>query len=398
MAGSCYRPSKNYIPASYKGVAFDVEESGSEHGRRGQQAEFPFSERTAYVDMGIKIRTYSISGIFSGNDHIQRMAALIAAVESRGAGTLVHPTLGVLTVACSSLSVKDDQKESAGVTRFTIEFVDARTLSNGFSFGDSVYGIAIETVISAVSSSFIQNYRPDLDQWYYRDAVSSAMSRQVNALDTAYQVSVASNKGDEEIRTITDFATIRLDPYIMADPEKASRVIQNSYSLIDSSPESPARRIQIIRSVMNESTDAITVTGNAANSISAIYAMMRGVGVAYLTRMYLEYEPETFSDAMRDFNRIKRILEQEISYAKENCKDDDLYLALMDFRSKALRELMTRAFNSPALVTYKFPHPVPSLVAAYEIFGDAKRYREIERRNTGMPWAVGKDVIAQKVS
>ena len=86
MAIGCYNPDENYLPASFKGVPFEALEVTSQHGRRGAQGEFPWGENTAYVDLGRSIRTYSISGRVSDNNHIAMANALAAAVETPGAG------------------------------------------------------------------------------------------------------------------------------------------------------------------------------------------------------------------------------------------------------------------------------------------------------------------------
>ena len=52
MAIGCYTPA--YLPASFKGVPFDALEATYEYGRRGAEGEFPFSDTTAYVDLGRK--------------------------------------------------------------------------------------------------------------------------------------------------------------------------------------------------------------------------------------------------------------------------------------------------------------------------------------------------------
>src|SRR5262245_39833440 len=91
---------KDYLPASFNGVPFYCTEASSEHGRRGSEGEFPFGENTAYADLGRRIRTYTLSAVFRGDNHVREATALIAVCEAPGPGVLVHPTRGIVSAAC----------------------------------------------------------------------------------------------------------------------------------------------------------------------------------------------------------------------------------------------------------------------------------------------------------
>jgi hypothetical protein len=77
---------------------------------------------------------------------------------------------------------------------------------------------------------------------------------------------------------------------------------------------------------------------------------------------------------------VDTLIEQEMTYARGIC-DNALFLALSQFRSEAAAALAEFAYNSPGLVTYNFNGGVHPLVAAYSVFGDAKRHRELELLN-----------------
>lgn len=152
----CIAPS--YLPASYNGVFFECLIAGSEHGRRQTTGEFPFGEQTAYKDMGIKIRHFSISGRFQGPDCVTQTSALIAAVETPGPGTLIHPARGTLTVGCTALKIKDDIVQAAGETTFDMEFVDAGNFTP--QLGSLPIIPSVSDFITNILNSFSDNYTP----------------------------------------------------------------------------------------------------------------------------------------------------------------------------------------------------------------------------------------------
>ena len=54
---SCNIDIRNFLPASFKGVSFPVHTVSDSGGRRGSVGEFPFSEHTDYIDLGVKTKT-----------------------------------------------------------------------------------------------------------------------------------------------------------------------------------------------------------------------------------------------------------------------------------------------------------------------------------------------------
>jgi hypothetical protein len=83
------------------------------------QRDIPFSE-----DLGRKARTLKISAFVAGDDVFERRDRLIKACEEPGPGTLVHPTLGTLTVNCTGVSLSES-REAGGSARLELSFVEA---------------------------------------------------------------------------------------------------------------------------------------------------------------------------------------------------------------------------------------------------------------------------------
>lgn len=80
-------------PASYRGVPFVVEQNGGEAGRRGQVHEYwgrdiPYAEDGGRRARRIEFRAYVI-----GLDCAAQRDALLAAIEQKGPGLLIHPSM-----------------------------------------------------------------------------------------------------------------------------------------------------------------------------------------------------------------------------------------------------------------------------------------------------------------
>lgn len=372
MARACYRPDQVYLSASYKGVPFYVVEASSEHGRREATAEFPWGEQTAYADMGIKLRTYSIRAEFRENTHVEDSQALIEACESPGPGTLVHPTRGPLTVGCRSCRVSDDIETGAGYTTVDLEFVEAQDFQNVFGAA-SINGLNISSFVNDAIGYLGRTYQPQTAIFYEVQPLIGAMSSAVQVLGSGY-----ARVPNPEISILADFTTLRQDPYPLADIVTAQRVIQNGFILIDNAIQGEPKS-QIMQGI------ASSVSGYAA-----VDNPVRLIAAVYYARSLLEFRPDSINTGMAQYRTAVSLLSGVVG----PCDDPEMYLSIQDIKISIEYQLLQRAFASPALIEYTFPGSLPSLSAAYEIYGDAKRFAEIENGNQGFPWAVGPSIVA----
>ncbi|QIW87521.1 putative tail biosynthetic protein [Agrobacterium phage OLIVR4] len=396
MAGPCYNPDAEYLPASFKGFSFDADSSDSEHGRNGAEAEFVFGERTGYADLGIKIRTYQLRARFQTNDHIAQANAFIAVLESRGPGLLVHPTRGAVMAACRSARVTDSKVDAAGVTYVDLDFVNANDLTSGFGLIGSLVAIALTPIINATETSFKRQYTPDTVRYYNTEAVVSTMAEAVTQLQTAYLAVSGNDTSQTKWATVRDFRNILIDEFTFYDPNNAWNVIRNGFSVIDSAAVGESK-FTVLRNIINWSSSHSTLDGESADAQNAIFTAVRVLAAAYLSKAYTETVAATVNEGLVQFDQIAAVLEEEAQIAKDDCHDNEYFLQIRAFAVDVARVMVNRAYNSPALIVYNFPGTMHSLVAAWEIFGDAKRSRDIELRNSGSPWAVGPKIISERV-
>nr|DAF77029.1 MAG TPA: DNA circularization protein [Caudoviricetes sp.] len=396
MAGPCYNPDAEYLPASFKGFSFDADSSDSEHGRNGAEAEFVFGERTGYADLGIKIRTYQLRARFQTNDHIAQANAFIAILESPGPGLLVHPTRGTVMAACRSARVTDSKVDAAGVTYVDLDFVAANDLLSGFGLVGNIIALSLAPIISATETSFKRHYAPDAIRYYNTEAVISTMAEAVEQVQTAYLAVSGNDSSQTKWTTVRDFRNILIDEFTFYSPDNAWNVLRNGFSVLDSAATGSAK-FTVLRSIINWSSSFSGLDGESADAQNAIYSAVRVLAAAYLAKAYTETAATTVNEGLLQYDQIAAVLEQEAQIAKDDCHDNEFFLSIRAFSTSVARVMVNRAYNSPSLIVYTFPGTMHALVAAWEIFGDAKRSRELEARNNGSPWAVGPKIISERV-
>lgn len=394
MAEGCY--VAQYLAASFKGVPFSVRVASSEHGRRGAEGEFPFSDNTAYADLGIKIRRFSIEAWYLTNDHIAQAAILIAACESSGPGLLVHPTRGVILAACTKLSVKDDIVDEQGVTYLTMEFVEANPIATGLNISISLFGLSIVDISLAIGNSFGLLFDVDEVMPFYAGAVVGTVGTAMLAIATEYESAITNDPSTDRWTTLSTMTDIINDPFKVSSSSQAYSAIKRSMQAL-ANVTTGAKKYASFKRIANKMALTSSLPDEAGEAQNAVYQSTRLLAVVHMIKAAIEAPASTLNIALRRYDAAVAILDEEIAIAISTC-DEILHVSLRKFEADAKSAMLDRAYNLPALVEYDFNSAVHSLVAAYEIYGDAKRFREIEAYNSNQwPFLVGPKVIAERV-
>ncbi|QBQ72048.1 DNA-circularization protein [Agrobacterium phage Milano] len=396
MAGPCYNPDAEYLPASFKGFSFDADSSDSDHGRNGAEAEFVFGERTGYADLGIKIKSYQLRARFQTNDHIAQTNAFIAVLESPGPGLLVHPTRGTVFAACRSARVTDSKVDAAGVTYVELDFVEANSVLSGFGLVGNLVALALAPIITATEGSFKRHFSPDNIRYYNTEAVVSTMAQAVTQVQNAYLAISGNDTSQDKWTTVRDFRNVLIDEFTFYSPANAWNVLRNGFAILDAAATG-SDKFNVLRNLINWSSTHSDLDGESGDAENAIFTAVRVLSAAYLAKAYTETAATTVNEGLTQYDLIAAVLEQEAQIAKDDCHDNEFFLQIRAFAVDVARVMVNRAYNSPSLIVYAFPGTVHGLVAAWEIFGDAKRSRDLEARNNGSPWAVGPKIISERV-
>lgn len=110
------------LPASFRGVSFQVESAERSGGRRTVLHEFYGRDESFREDVGRKASGYPVEGFVLGDDYLDKKKALIAALEDKsGPGELIHPYYGTLQVICGDFRVQETAKDQ-GIASFTMNF------------------------------------------------------------------------------------------------------------------------------------------------------------------------------------------------------------------------------------------------------------------------------------
>jgi hypothetical protein len=144
------------LPASFRGVPFFVLSHEMSFGRRGVVHEFPLRDVGATEDLGSAVRRYMVEGYLVGDNYDQVRDAFVAAIDTFGPATLVHPYLGTLTVQpLEGCSVRE-HRDQGRICTVRLVCVDAGNVATSRASTDTTAGVlgAVGGIQSALSSAF----------------------------------------------------------------------------------------------------------------------------------------------------------------------------------------------------------------------------------------------------
>ena len=127
--------------ASFRGVPFQVEGGTLTFGRRLAVHEYPQREKPYVEDLGKKAREYRLDAFVIGPDYMDKRDALIAALETPGAGQLVHPYFGSVVVTVTGDITVTEMTDRGGMAQISTTFIEAGELNAPDVLTDTVAAV-----------------------------------------------------------------------------------------------------------------------------------------------------------------------------------------------------------------------------------------------------------------
>ena len=157
---------ENLRPASFRGVAFEVESHSESGGRRVELHEYPLRDTPYAEDLGKKAGKWQIEAFLVNgkSGYAERRDKLREALNASGPGTLIHPYLGELSVSVDGYSLKETTREG-GYCTFSISFVEAGQPVEPDVEKDTAANVLdkAEAAKEAATAGFLGEYMPLLE-------------------------------------------------------------------------------------------------------------------------------------------------------------------------------------------------------------------------------------------
>lgn len=374
--------SKNLRPASFRGVAFQVDGADLGAGRRSTVHEYPQRDKPWVEDLGRAAREIAFEAFVVGADYVDQANRLLAALEESGPGTLIHPWFGTLTVSTKDLQRVNFTRE-LGFARFSLSFVESGELT----FPNAGASTAAQSRLAAanIQTAAVNDFAKKFATVGYQDfvgtdasaaitsAIGQAASGQVPglaALGFAERSSAALNTalgllGSPRNLGLSIASFLGISGYAQAGLRWES-VAQALIRLV----KLPALGVPSAPVIYTPSRLQSYTNVAATNALTRQLLLAQAVGASSLV------DTAVYDDTVGLRNGLAAALDAESLNAS-----DDSYTALQDARSKVWQDLTQRSRDGARLTTKTPADTTPALVLAYDYYESADRADEIVTRN-----------------
>ncbi|NIH11589.1 MAG: hypothetical protein G5702_04480 [Serratia symbiotica] len=421
-------------PASFRGVPFAVVSAESVFGRRQAVHEYPYRNTVWVEDLGRGTRKLTIRGFIVHNslaydapDVITQRNSLVAACEAEGAGTLIHPTLGELTVSVPDGGLRVLESVDNGRSfEFTITLIESglkvfaitgntqaaslvqthwlrtglmaatkfiatvkgeirsvtltiKTLRNTAAFwGNRVKDTANEVtnLSNVLKSTFGCARYGRYNKGFVGGGVSGSTGTVNRTADTKNQPGLVMRKMAEAVTRRSDLlaktATFEGVNSVDAFPGNAKTII-DAVMTFTGSVEEKIRMLETLASYRNATFYATDSEYAIAQSATTLLCVLSAGALAVVA---VEYEPSSYDDAILMLNRVCDTLD-DVLLMVADAGDDDDYLNLLETRNALVNAYGQKGADLSSLTQVGLSASLPALTLANRLYQNAARGDEL---------------------
>lgn len=372
-------------PAKFREVPFSVRSGQTTVGRRTVLHEYPQRDEAFSEDLGRKAREFTVEGIIIGPDYFKARDALINALEQSGPGELVHPYYGRRTVALVGPARIAESADEGGMARFALDFVETGAAAQPSTRADTQSKVetAAEVATAAVAEDFAQDFtvvgQPEFVELSALDRIKAFGGD----IDTLRKSLVPDMSIVSAYQTAVSGVMTNLNS-LMRTPGNLAAGVQSMIGGLLGLSLNPFAALGALRGLFDHgrSQAAVpqTTPARVQQSINqeAVAVLVRRTAMIEASRAAATAEYESYDQAAAIRQELAEALDQESESASES-----VYAALLALRVAVVRDITTRGADLARVSTTVLPATLPAVVAAYRIYGDARRDTELITRNAG---------------
>lgn len=376
---------KDIRPASYRGVGFEAKEVGFTTGRRLQTHEYdqrdePYTEDHGRATRRWKLQAFLVRGGDESHADLQaRKRKLIEAIETKGAGKLVHPTDGdVGNVRCETCDITES---SGGLNyvEFDISFVESGAVFQATTVQKSKASTFASRLKQAIRTAYRIRRAARSAEDKVRRIMSGNIYDQCNAL-----LGLAGQIGGADVTAYQDAVTAIRDAHETLKDD-AGELVDRWQAVFDSfsDPSSPRTVVQslaapLAASQLAAATGASTARDQAILDNAADTDLMVAVSaLAVAGALAADASYTAYDEAIATRDTLAGLLASVALYAA----DADTYAALLDLQAAVTTAITEEALDLPRIRVLTVPTTRTLLEVAYDLYADPERAMEILDRN-----------------
>lgn len=397
----------NLLPASFRGVPFQVSGTSSEFGRRNQTHEYPFRDVPYTEDLGRSARKNKIDAFVIGDDHKLQAEKLVEAIEEEGAGTLIHPILGELNVNIVGTATVSDSVENGRMSVISFSFVEAGELI----FPDS--SIATDDVVDENADNVDQELLDAFEDFDLIDAPDFVQSSILDdTMSILNDIADAYNAITPYVNDAVKILNGDLSPILGAGGASIINSIKNvwkSATKFSNSVKGLIARVKVFKGISfikrilpgaiwstdSKSTKKRKKNQNLINTAIRVTALTEASRIiASLPKQVEDKRKQAFAPvalestveksntiSFDDLLDIKDSINESFDKELSRTEHDGLYIALVKLKAAVNQDINARLIKIEKTIVYMHNEVLPDLVLAHYLYNNATRGSDISIRN-----------------
>lgn len=391
------------LPASFRGISFLIPQASVPVGMKGQLHEFPQRDEPYFEQLGKQSQVHRLVIWIIGDDCFERRDKFLEAIQTPGAGELVHPWLGRMQAKAGEAEMTHDYQQGGMVSLLVTFYPDTP-----LKFPVARVNSQQQVVKSSESfwDSALARYKTAMAKV---DQARLGLARLRNSLSAVY--TVIQQQFAPFVAVFTNLTG--LAQTIMNAPDSLSSLFSSYFSdfsvqdyLSDESGSSYRNTIATASQQAEAVTSINTVSPlGGVDSVAASQATADLVQDALLVQIALivsempiasqpvstNTTPSVEQQASQPFVRPEVPVADDVLDLRDSLNDAMLeaslkadsahYVVLNTLRQTVVKHLTAVAASGVRLVDITPPETLSALVLSYRRFGDATRESEVVQRN-----------------
>lgn len=377
-------------PAKFRGVAFYVDTSAFETGRRGVLHEFPGRDIPYREDLGRKAKAYPLEGYILGSDYRAVKDRLIQACEKEGSGELIHPYYGKVNVCCESLTATESAGEG-GFCKLSLKFVEAGSIAYPSALLDSGFlvGAAADLLGQNAIDAFTNTVSIVGQATEFVTGLNDKVSDFCDQMDSiANGVTASANDIANLAFAIRDIKANIRD--LLSTPATLAAQMDNAYSLLKAAAD-PSDVFKAMKGLFTFGAQDAPInrtTGGRTQYAQNLEGVNTFIGTMALTRGAVSATEISYA-SVNDAMDAQTILTDQIDNlsllnADSSDPNDETYNSLRDLRAQLVRAVPDPSQNLARVSEYTPLVSMPSLALVFDRYGSLDLEDDFLARNNIM--------------
>lgn len=400
---------ENLRPASFRGVAFEVESHSESGGRRVELHEYPLRDTPYAEDLGKKAGKWQIEAFLVNgkSGYAERRDKLREALNASGPGTLIHPYLGELSVSVDGYSLKETTREG-GYCTFSISFVEAGQPVEPDVEKDTAANVLdkAEAAKEAATAGFLGEYMPLLEDLEgLAGKVPALLSEATAFLGTPLSILSRAQSAASSVLALPDRLASRILGYLGTIRQlggiATSGLKMNALTALLGKKSAGTASSWLVTSngviagIVGETswpqagggsigggTPSPETPGVVASTVAnrAETPLIDLIAAGAVIEAAIESADADYGTADDALASRDAVLEAIDEVQRANCSDA-VFTALSELAAAVNEDLTTRGAELPKLGSATLSMSMPALAASYRLYGDVGQADSIVARN-----------------